>query len=131
MIILNATTKSLEIVLGGSVSSSQLPFSASYVDMDDTTWALTGMSESDGASNGTTAVTIVAAPAANSRRQVKAISIYNADNANVTLTIRVNNNGTTRIIFKAVLATLEFLYFGDAGWQVFTANGELKIANTV
>jgi len=48
--------------------------------------------------NGTTAVTAVAAPAADTRRIVKTINVHNADDAVATVTIRLNNNGTFRII---------------------------------
>lgn len=131
MILLDATTKSLQIVLGGAVATNQLPFSASYVDVEATTWGVTGMAENDGQSNGATAVTVVAAPGSGDRRQVKTLAVHNADTANVTITVRVNNNGTFRTIFKATLATLENLYYGDSGWQVLAADGRLKIDNNV
>ena len=131
MIILDATTKSLQIILGGAVATNQLPFSASYVDVEATTWGVTGMAESDGQSNSATAVTVVSAPASGARRQVKTLFVYNADTANVDLTVRVNNNGTFRTIFKATLATLENLQYGDNGWQVLTVDGRVKIDNNV
>jgi len=54
----------------------------------------------DTVTNGTTAVTAVAAPAANTRRIVKTINVYNADDMTVDVFIQLNNNGTIRIISK-------------------------------
>lgn len=56
----------------------------------------------DGVLNDTTAVTIVSAPPANSRRIVTAIYISNVDTAQVTLTVRFNRaSGTIRRIEPA------------------------------
>jgi len=131
MIILDTTSKSLEVILGGSVSSVEPSWVSAYVEVTTATMALDAVSASDGAANGSTAVTMVAAPASGKVRQVKALYIYNADGAGVTLTVRLNNGGTFRTLFTAVLATLETLRFSESGWQVFTADGELKVANTV
>lgn len=131
MIILDTTTKSLQVLLGGAVATTQPTFSASYVDVETTTWGLNGMAESDGQTNGGTAVTIVSAPGSGDARQVKTILIRNNDSASVTLTVRINNNGTFRNVFVAVLATLESLHYGDAGWQVLTDEGRVKIDNNV
>lgn len=111
MIILDATTKSLEVILGGAITTSQLPWTTSYVDVDQTTFAASAASTSDGATNSGTAVSIVAAPASGKSRQVKFISVYNADTAAATVTIRLNDNSTTRIIFKATLAVGDTLQF--------------------
>ena len=58
---------------------------------------------SDGALNGTTVVTIVAAPGSGVRRVVRSISIYNADSADVTVTVQNNNGTTTRKRAKRTL----------------------------
>lgn len=63
--------------------------------------------ELDGVLNGTTAVTIVAGPPnTNQRRIIRAISIFNADTATVTLTVRLNNDGSIRRIWSGTVATL-------------------------
>lgn len=51
---------------------------------------------SDGVLSGASAVTLVPAPSKNTRRIVKTIIIGNVDTASVTLTVRVNNNGSMR-----------------------------------
>lgn len=58
-----------------------------------------------GASNSTTAVTVVAAPAASKRRLIRNLSIHNNDTASATVTIRIDNNGTKYILHKETLSS--------------------------
>ena len=121
MIILDATTKTLEIDLAGAVTTNQLPVVASYVDV--TTTAYTPIS-SDTATNSTTAVTIVSAPAASTQRQVKLLTVYNADTVSVTVTIQLNNNSTLRSLVVVTLAVGSTLVYTDGeGWRVLTSAG--------
>jgi len=67
-------------------------------------------------------VTMVAAPAASTRRLIKSIFIENNDTAPVTIIVTLNNSGTLRNIQKMTLAV------GD-NWSidgVFDANGNAK-----
>jgi len=69
------------------------------------------LGSSDGLLNGTTPVTIVSAPASGAVRTIRLVNIYNADTASVTVTMRLNNNGTARVLAKATLAAGEtFIY---------------------
>lgn len=54
----------------------------------------------DGVTNNTTAVTVVAGPAASTTRMVpaRAISLYNADTVAMVGKFQLNNNSTIRII---------------------------------
>lgn len=125
MLILDTTSKSIEIVLGAAVAANQLPVFATYAD--HTSSAFTPVS-SDTQSNSTTAVTIVAAPAASTQRQVKSVSIYNADTAAATVTVRLNNAATLRTIVKAALAAGEGLHYDDAsGWFVLDVAARRKV----
>ena len=58
MLILDATTKSLQINLAASVTTNQLQFSTSYINSTGT--AMTP-GEQDGTTNNTTAVTVAGA----------------------------------------------------------------------
>jgi len=121
MLILDATTKSLEVRLAGAVSANQLPVTAYYTDITTTLYT---PGSNDTQSNGATAVTIVAAPAASTQRHVESISVYNADTAAATVTIQLNNNSTLRIITKVTLQAAEQLFYEDGmGWQIIDANG--------
>jgi hypothetical protein len=128
MIILDATTKKIEFLLGGTVTTNQLPFEASYVDITTTTFT---PGSNDGASNNTTAVIVVDVPGASTQRQVKIINIYNADTVATTVTVRYNNNGTTRILVKPTLAVGDTLSYVDGqGWFTVDSNGNTKMVAT-
>jgi hypothetical protein len=124
MIILDATTKSLQFKLGGAVATNQLPFATSYVDV---TASATTPIEQDGTSNNATAVTLVTAPAASTQRIVKSVYIQNADTAAATVTIIYNNNSTLRNILVATLSVGDQLIYEDGeGWTCLNTNGSLK-----
>jgi len=121
MLILDATTKSLEVKLAGAVSANELPVTAHYTDITTTLYT---PGSNDTQTNGSTAATIVAAPAASTQRHVESISVYNADTAAATVTIQLNNNSTLRIITKVTLQAGEQLFYEDGmGWQIIDANG--------
>ena len=127
MLILDTTTRSLEIVLAGAITTSQLPVVANFVDITTTTFAPTA---SNTASNSMTAVTIVSAPAASTQRQVKFLSVFNADTAAATVTIRLNDNATTRILCKIVLQVGDQLFYTDGeGWRLLDSTGSSRIAS--
>ena len=127
MINLDTTTKSLEVLLGGAVAGTQLPFSASYVD---TNVSPVPVSEANGTTNNTSAVTLVSAPASSKRRIVKSLGIYNADSAEAAVTVRVNDNGTFRILVKTTLAVGSTLMLTEGEqWKVLKANGEIAVGS--
>jgi len=119
LLILDATTKSIEVAMSGAAATTNPDFTAAWAD---NTGSVFTEGASDGALNGTSAVTLVAAPAAATRRTIKTITIENKDTAAVTLTISYNNNSTLRTI--AVVT----LNIGDT-WTTdgtFDTNGSLK-----
>lgn len=127
MIILDSTSESLEILLAGAVTTNQLPFTASYADHNATAPSFTPGS-SDGQTNNTTAVTLVGNPGAGVQRQVKRLNVYNADTAQATVTIRLNNGGTFRTQFSIVLQTGERIEYEDGkGFSVYTVTGAQKV----
>src|SRR3990167_1993 len=94
MIALDATTDSLEVDLTGVVTTNQLPFVAAYVDVNQTTFAMTKSEGNDGTTNNTTAVTLVAAPGATTTRILKYLSIKNSDTVATELWGPLNANKT-------------------------------------
>lgn len=126
MIILNTTTKSLELVLAGSITTNQLAFVASFVDISQVNFGLTGADSSNGASNDTTVVSMVAAPAADTSRQIKFLSIFNADTAAATVTVQYDDNGTNRTVCKVTLPVGASLVYTDGeGFRVISAAGAI------
>lgn len=124
MIILDTINKSLQVLLGGAVTTNQLPFTANYVDL--TSLAYTPGS-ADGATNNTTAQTLVAAPAASTQRQVKLLTVYNADTVAATVTVRLNDNGTFRNLVVATLAVGDTLQYADGeGFRCINSQGAIK-----
>jgi hypothetical protein len=62
--------------------------------------------------NGATAVDVVAAPAASTRRLIRTLTICNIDTASVTVTVQYNDNGTIYPMFVRTLAVNETLAIG-------------------
>jgi len=138
LLILDATTKSIEVAMSGAAATTNPDFTAAWAD--DTGSAFTE-GATDGALNGTSAVTLVAAPASSTRRVIKTITIENKDTAAVTLTISYNNNSTLRTIAKVTLNvgdtwTTDGTFDTNGSFKqtlgavnVSTATGTLPIAN--
>lgn len=119
ILVLDATTESIVVAMSGAAATTNPDFTSAYAD--DTGSAFTEASN-DGALNGTNSVTLVAAPAAATRRVVKNITIYNRDTAAVTVTVSFNANSTLRNIAKVTLQV------GDT-WTLdgqYDTNGALK-----
>lgn len=131
MIVLDNTTRSLEIDLQSAVTTNQLPFVASYVDFAAGTFDMTGAASNPGQTNSTTAVTLIAAPGANTRRQLKYLSVRNADTVSTQLWIQLNDNGTLREIWKGTLAVDDTLVYLDGqGFYVLNSSGQIKVPTT-
>jgi len=121
-LILDADDKSIEVVMSGAANATNPDFTSSYADSTATTFT---EGSNDGALNGTTPVTLVAAPSASTQRVVKSISIQNKDDAVVTLTISYNNNTTLRQIAVVSLAVGDTWTLGGT----YTNSGALKQSN--
>lgn len=138
VLVLDSTVKTIKAVMSGAATTTNPDFTSHYGDSNGTTFS---NGENDGALNGTTPVTLVAAPSSGSQRTIKYISIENRDTTAKTITIYLDNNGTQRNIavvtlnvgdtwstdgtfdntgsFKQVLGTI----------NVTTVTGTLPIAN--
>lgn len=126
-IFLDTTTRSLQVVLGEAISSANLPWVVSYKDTSTSTFADTALASADGATNGTTAVTMAAAPGATTTRQIIYLSIVNADVISHTVKVIFNDNATLRNSFIATIAASDVIvYSADNGFQVFDSSGRLK-----
>jgi len=130
MIRLDTTTRSLEVILGGAITTNQLPVLTSWAD-----------SSSGGYVGGTTpintnsgvAVTVTAAPtSAGTVREVDFVNIYNADTVSAVVTVRTNDNGTLYILCKMTLSVGDTLRYTHAGgWTVINTSGQIKSGNGI
>ena len=99
-IVLDSTTKSIS-AFTASVSGAAIDYIATWADSTSSTFV---EGESDGQLTGSTPVTIVAAPAASTRRVIKTINLYNAGAYSETVTLTLVNGANTRVIVKVNIA---------------------------
>ncbi len=127
--VLDAINKSIQVVLAGAVATNELQCVAHYADEDGATFV-----EGSNAlnTNGTTAVTMVAAPAAATRRLVSDYSVYNADTVNATVSIQMDVGGTPYIIRNIVLQPGYTLRMDgvDEGAVTSALSGRIQLGHT-
>ena len=104
ILVLNTTTKLIKASMAATAETTNPDFVVAYADNTGTSFT---EAVNDGALNGTSDVTLVAAPGASTRRVVKDITICNRDTRNNTITVKYDNNGTERVIAKVTLAPNE------------------------
>lgn len=124
--ILDATTKSIRIFLGGAVTTNELQWTSSWADHDATAKLFTP-ADSQGVTSGATPVVVIAAPAASKQRQVKNLTIFNADTVNQTVTVEKLEVANRRKWIQAILEpnwSLQWEYGGT--WHVYDENGILQ-----
>lgn len=122
-IILNGTTESLKVVLSAAPASTQLAVTASWADQGATS------GDSSLLTTGTTAVTVVAAPASGVSRWVGGFSVYNQDTAAATVTVQKLVGATAYTLFKGTIQPGNHLFYDNAcGWRVLDANGAVVTA---
>lgn len=124
MLRLDATTRKLQIILGGAVTTSQLPVVVCYSDKTSTNYS--GGTQTTLTADAT-AVDVCAAPAASTIRDIDSINVVNVDTAAATVTIRYNDNGTNYTLFLATLGIGDQVrYVHGDGWRVLDSAGNTK-----
>ena len=119
--ILDATTKKLEILLGSAVTSNQLTFQCEWVDV---TSSASTPGTNGGLTNGASAVDLVGVPGASTQRIINGINIYNADTVAATVTVRFNDNATTRVLKISTLAVGDTLSWSlPEAWEQIDSSG--------
>lgn len=122
MITLSATTHTIQVV--GTVSFNFSYVIVSYVDITTTTFSPATVVT--GVNNGTT--TLVSAPAASTQRQIKYLSVLNADSVANSYEFQHAISGTGRPLFKVTLQPNETAaYEADVGWRVYDSSGAVKV----
>lgn len=123
MLVLDTTSKIITAVLSAAPATNQPNYVVAWADNNGTTFT---EGASDGTLNGTSTVTMVASPAASTRRVIKSINIQNTDTAQITVTVGYYNGTNTRVIAKATLSV------GDT-WTTdatFDSNGQIKTTSS-
>jgi len=98
--ILDSVSKYLIVDLDSAKTTTDMPWVIDYVDMTTTTLVCGSV---DGVTNGVTATTILAAPAASTQRKVNRISITNVDTASKGVSVGLVNVATARPLVGATL----------------------------
>ena len=101
MIVINTPNKSFEVVLADAITTTQLAWIVHYEHISAENQQT--LNSANGATNSTTAVTVLSAPQAGSRKSINSFSLYNSDSVTATATIRLNDNSTMRTIVKGSL----------------------------
>ena len=110
----STTTQKMQAFLSGAAATTNPTVTVTYyeiirqdkVDNSDYPLAnqftvLAGATETD----------VCAAPNTGVTRHITAVNVYNADTAEVTVTVCVDDNGTNRILVKQVLQVAETLRY--------------------
>lgn len=123
MLCLDTTTRKLQAVLGGAVTTTQPQVSVVSYDVDARSRSTTEeyrRSLTVIATNSGTDVDICAAPSViNAVRHIEHVCVYNKDSAGVTVTIKIDDGGTETILVSQALAAGESLiYERGQGWQI-------------
>lgn len=126
MIILDATTHSLQLVTTGT---SQIDYVAGWSD-GDTTSLVTGSTQ--GSITTATTTTVVPAPSGVIDRELKFLSLRNAGAATNTVTLKKDVGGTSYALTADVpLLPGEALQFAaDGGFKVKSASGADKVSES-
>jgi hypothetical protein len=98
--ILDSALKSIRVVLGEVITTSNCDCTASYADQTGAGF-LPGAN--DTVTNGTTPVTLVAAPGGGAQRSVQEITVHNNDTVPHTVILQYDDNGTIRIFRDATV----------------------------
>lgn len=124
MIRLDTINRTLSIVLTEAKTTNDLQVVVSYSDKTSTTY--NGGTQLSNI-NGTTPVTICAAPADATIRGIDFISVYNADTLAKTVQIQILDTATSYQLVDVTLQVNDKLIYTDgAGWQVININGSVK-----
>lgn len=125
-----SSTDKIQVVLSGAITTVQLPCVASWQDIISTGMTLP-QSSSQTNTNSTTAVDLVAVPAASTNRQVVHLSVYNADSVSATVTIQKDVSGTDYILVKALLQVGDTLEWSrEVGWKILSQSTQESILFT-
>lgn len=119
--LLSSNTHTLEIVLGGAVSTTELDWVCAFADK------ATGTLDPGvavGVTSGATSVVVCSAPAASHQKKITFLSVANVDTATATVSVLFDVSGTDKLVFKATLTTgRRLVYQPETGFVVYDSAG--------
>jgi len=122
--ILDSTLRKLQVVLTTAQTTAPMSVVVDWVDNTITTFT-PGVTPS--LTNGTSAVDILAAPAASTQRKVNGITISNRDTVSKVVQVYLNDNGTQYSLTSSTLGVGETLGYTDTqGWYTIDTSGARK-----
>lgn len=126
--LLDTVNKKIQAKLVEAVTSTNPVFTTTYGDII-TSDVTPGAGE--GSFNGTTAVDLIAAPAASTFRHVKEIQINNTDTANHSFTVWILDGATSYTVVSSILvpAGASLRYSDTTGWAVGVALGSGTVSS--
>ena len=131
MIRLDEKSRSLVILLGGAVTTSQLEVMVCYSDKGSKLAPSFKNRTKFSTTNGATPVTICDAPNAVTIREIDFVSVHNADTVAATVTIRMTVGSSNYTVVKVTLAAGEGLsYEANGVWQVLGTDGRQRMVFT-
>jgi hypothetical protein len=123
--ILDSTSDVLQIVLSGTVGTTQLPFYVSYNTITSTGMTI---SKNQGTTNNQTPVTLIPSPSSGQQIQLRQCSIFNSDTSGATVSVQYTNGSVTRTILSTALIQNESIQYNpNSGWQTYDEIGYLKV----
>lgn len=118
---LDRETKSLIVELTGA---GAIPFYSGYVDLigqTKTDFSAYRPAANDGDTNGTSEVTLVAAPNQGTVRIVNFLSIHNDSGGDLTVIVSIDKSGTNIPLVELTIADTESLsWTPSVGWKIIT-----------
>lgn len=127
---LDTTSKTLEIILGAAKTTNDCEWTADTIDTQSGTTF--GPANFIGLSNGTTAVTAVAAPAASTVRKISAFTFFNADTVTTTVTVRIfDGTNRRRVLTTTLLPNQTLVFTPEAGWSILNNTGATFLQSIV
>lgn len=121
MIVLDKSTRLLQVVLAGAVTANQLPVVANYKTFPDQRPVSANTQTNSG-----TAVTVVTGLDSPQAVAVEELSVFNADTGAVTLTVQLKDGSTTRKLWAGSLQVGDTLAYSSTGFKVTDLNGNQK-----
>ena len=127
MIRLDSHLQKLQAFLSLAVTTNQPTSVVCYTDKENEAQKKFFIESVTSSLNSTTPVDICPAPDKAVVREIDSVHIRNNDTADGTITVRINNNGTSYELIKVIVKAGETLvYTNSEGWKVITQYGNVS-----